>query len=409
MKLTRHNGRAGKNGTYNPRHNDRNFDVENSEHIDAERARQNIYWDCYQGIRTGSSQEQDADNQYSFDKIEKAYYFEKYFDFVSAQNERNEKTRHTERNRTVDDLLKNNKTCPEETIYQIGTIEESASAEDLLLIATEFFEELDRRFGEHVHILDWALHLDEGTPHIHERHVFDCENKYGELSPQQEKALEFLEIPLPDPDKPKGKNNNRKKTFDAVCRTILFDISKRHGLCLDEEPVYGGREYLEKQDFILQKQKEKISIQKQALEDITMKLEDVEALVDEIADTAYEKACEAITDTVREETQKQDIEVVENYKVWLSSPERKAPKEKRDYAVQQMEKIQEKMRKTALKILTTVQNVLHSPAVKEKNREMVKEHAQISLMEKLRLMKDKADSENAKHLKGNTRITDIDR
>ena len=52
MKLTRHNGRSGKHGTYNPRHNDRRFDVENSEHIDAERARQNIYWDCYRGFTT---------------------------------------------------------------------------------------------------------------------------------------------------------------------------------------------------------------------------------------------------------------------------------------------------------------------------------------------------------------------
>ena len=25
MKLTRHNGRSGKHGTYNPRHNDRRF------------------------------------------------------------------------------------------------------------------------------------------------------------------------------------------------------------------------------------------------------------------------------------------------------------------------------------------------------------------------------------------------
>jgi len=33
LKLTRHNGRSGKHGTYNPRHNDRRFDVENSEHI----------------------------------------------------------------------------------------------------------------------------------------------------------------------------------------------------------------------------------------------------------------------------------------------------------------------------------------------------------------------------------------
>ena len=27
MKLTRHNGRAGKNGAYNPKHNDRSFNI----------------------------------------------------------------------------------------------------------------------------------------------------------------------------------------------------------------------------------------------------------------------------------------------------------------------------------------------------------------------------------------------
>ena len=49
MKGTRHNGRSGKNGVYNPLHNDRRFNPEHSEHIDNERVRQNIYWDCYQG------------------------------------------------------------------------------------------------------------------------------------------------------------------------------------------------------------------------------------------------------------------------------------------------------------------------------------------------------------------------
>lgn len=33
MKATRHNGRTGKFGVYNVKHNDRNFDVSNSEHI----------------------------------------------------------------------------------------------------------------------------------------------------------------------------------------------------------------------------------------------------------------------------------------------------------------------------------------------------------------------------------------
>ena len=106
MKLTRHNGRSGKHGTYNPRHNDRRFDVENSEHIDAERARQNVYWDCYRGFTTHEFRENPEQPDFSFEEIERMYYYEHYSDHVEAQNARNEKTRHTERNRTVEDLLK---------------------------------------------------------------------------------------------------------------------------------------------------------------------------------------------------------------------------------------------------------------------------------------------------------------
>ena len=66
MKLTRHNGRSGKHGTYNPKHNDRRFDVENSEHIDAQRTRQNIYWDCFRGVTTSENQEKDTDKDFSW-------------------------------------------------------------------------------------------------------------------------------------------------------------------------------------------------------------------------------------------------------------------------------------------------------------------------------------------------------
>lgn len=40
MKATRHNGRSGKHGSYNPKHNDRQFDISHSEHIDGELALQ---------------------------------------------------------------------------------------------------------------------------------------------------------------------------------------------------------------------------------------------------------------------------------------------------------------------------------------------------------------------------------
>ena len=73
---------------------------------------------------------------------------------------------------------------PEETILQIGNISGTVPAETLTEIGATFFSELTRRYGEHFHILDWALHLDETTPHIQERHVFDCEDSFGHRFPQ---------------------------------------------------------------------------------------------------------------------------------------------------------------------------------------------------------------------------------
>ena len=195
-----------------------------------------MYWDCYRDFTTPELRENPEQPDFSFEEIERIY----YSDYVDAQNARDEKTQHTERNRTVEDLLKNNKTCPEESIYQIGTMEESVSSGTLALVVSEFYEEFERRFGSNIHILDWALHLDEGTPHIHERHVFDCRNRYGELCPQQEKALEELDFELPDPNKPRDKHNNRKRTFDAVCRTILFDINMGY-IWSKSRPMVSGR------------------------------------------------------------------------------------------------------------------------------------------------------------------------
>ena len=404
MKLTRHNGRAGKNGTYNPKHNDRRFDVEHSEHINPEMTKKNVYWDCYTGIKSVEFRENPGEEDFSFEEIEKLYYVEHYGDYVDAQNARNEKARHTERNRTVEDLLKNKKTCPEETIYQMGTMDEHASAEDLLKVVMEFYQEFEERFGSHVHILDWALHMDEGTPHIQERHVFDAKNQYGELCPQQEKALEELGIPLPKPEQPKGKHNNRKQTFDAVCRTILFDIAKRHGLHLEQEPSYGGRNYLEKQDYILMKQKEQMAAQEQKLEELTLKIEDVETLLEDVSDVAYDKAVEVVTDKVREQTQLEDLEVIEKYRKSVVSPNAKNSPEVVKIANTLLGRAREKLQQSAEKILKKVQAVLLKPEVKQAGKEQIKKKARESIKEKLAKGKLDADRKNRERWEREGRI-----
>ena len=406
MKMTRHNGRAGKHGVYNPKHNDRQFDLTNADHIDAVRERQNIYWDCFQGFRTGMDDGQAHD---SFEDVERQFYSIFYRESVEAQNERNIQNRHPERNRSTDDLLHDKRTCPEESILQIGNIDESVDGETLVKIACAFFTEMEERFGEHIHFLDWSLHMGEGTPHIHERHVFDCENQYGELCPQQEKALEALGFELPEPDKKLGRHNNRKMVYDAACRALLFDICRKHGLQLEEEPEYGGRKYLEKQDFILAKQKEQLVAQSQTiqeqeaviqekeekLDELTLKLDDVEALIDDVSEIAYDKAVEVVTDTVRVETHKQDIQLVEETKSWLLSPERKAPKKEREYAAARLDNVVSKITKAMQTALSVMKAALTKPEVRKANTQQIKEKARTSIYEMLNRNKAIVAAEDA--------------
>ena len=383
LKLTRHNGRAGAHGTYNPKHNDRSFNLANSEHIDPERAKGNIYWDCFHGFRSALDPQDPDDLAATFSDVERQFYETYYTAFVESQNERNTKIRHTERNRSIPDLLSSRKTCPEETIYQLGTLDEHASAEDLMNIVTEFIEEFKAKFGNHVHVLDWALHLDESTPHIHERHVFDCENKYGEIAPQQEKALEALGFNLPDPANPLSRRNNRKITFDAACREMLFEIAKRHGLELEEEAEYGSRKYLEKQDFILAKQKEQLSAQQNRLDELTLKVSDMETLLEDVSAAAYDKAVEVVTDVVRTETRKEDMRMIEDTKKWVLSPERKAPKVTREYTAKHLDSVLDKFLKTMQTTAARLQKKLLKPEVRQKGKEQVKEKARDSVLQLL--------------------------
>ena len=238
-------------------------------------------------------------------------------------------------------------------------------------------------------------------------------------------------IPLPDPEKKKGKNNNRKQTFDAECRKMLFRICAKHNLHLQTEPTYGGRGYLEKQDFIIEKQRETISAQREiltqtgkaieeqerkiaeknatimekhsALEAVTMKLADMETLVDEVAGQAYEKACEVVTDTVRQETQKEDIKILDDYSKWLSAPERTDDKKLRDYAVRRLGTLKEKFLKSAKGIMEKVTKSLQEPERKKENLEQVRTRARISLKAQLSANKKRVADYKSQHYGSNTK------
>jgi len=390
MRASRHNGRKGKNGVYDVKHNDREFNVKHSEHIDAERAKQNVYWDCYQGYSFGES---NREERMSFTQVESEFYYDHYWEHVQEQNRRNEEARHGERNRSVEDLLKNSKTCPEESLLQLGNIDRSVPASVLVKVVAEFFEEFERRYGSHVHILDWALHLDEGTPHVHERHVFDAKNRYGELCPQQEKALEELGFELPDPTKKKGKYNNRKMSFDAECRRLFLEIAQRNGVQVECEPIYGGATYLEKQDFIIENQKRRLEEKQAELQGITMKVADMETFVEEIAEEAYEKACETVTKDVVEQTGQENLKELQKYKQWITAEERKLPKEVRSLVGRCMDNLEKRFRDVVGQMVRRVKEALQNPKRKEAAKEEIKQQARISVKEKLAKLRKETDAQ----------------
>ena len=171
---------------------------------------------------------------------------------------------------------------------------------------------------------------------------------------------------------------------------MLFDIAKKHGLHLEQEPEYGGRAYLEKQDFILAKQKEQM-VRDQITE---VWFEDVETLIDDVADIAYDKAVEVVTDTVRVETHKEDIRLIEETKIWLQSPERKAPKKERDYAISRLDGVIGKIKNAMQSALDKIKSALLSPEVKKTSKEQIKEKVKPSILARLERNKELAKQEN---------------
>lgn len=224
MRATIHNGRTGKDGAYNTKHNDRQFDIRNAEHIDPERVKNNRYWNW-----TGNP-------KMSFEDAEAAFY-EKYIrKHLDAQNARYRAQRHAERAKTMDEYRRSPQTCPEEVILMIGKTGDTIPADMMARIIQEQINWEQQQFPG-VKVLDVALHMDEqGAPHIHERRAWVYTDKDGNFAISQSRSLEQMGVELPNPNKPRSRFNNRKMTFSRMCREHLLQICREHGLEIEEIP-----------------------------------------------------------------------------------------------------------------------------------------------------------------------------
>ena len=224
MRATIHNGRASHLGAFTPKHNDRSFNISHAEHIDPERVKNNRYWNW-----TGNPET-------TFEAAEQAFYEKHIRKHLDAQNARYRAQRHAERAKTMNEYRRSPQTCPEEVILMIGKAGDTIPADMMARIIQEQINWEQEKFPG-VKVLDVALHMDEqGAPHIHERRAWVYTDKDGNLAISQNKALEQMGVELPNPDRPRGRFNNRKQTFSKVCREHLLQICREHGLEIEEMP-----------------------------------------------------------------------------------------------------------------------------------------------------------------------------
>lgn len=238
MRMTVHNGRAGKHGVYSPKHNDRQFDISSAEHIDPERMPGNVYWNW-----TGKN--------ISFEDAEKEFYELHCREHLDAVNQRHREQRHPERVRDMDAYRTARQTCPEETLLMIGNKNEYLPPRTLRAIC-EKMKDWEENTVSGLRVLDMALHVDEeGAPHIHMRRAWIYRDENGIESIAQSKTLGAAGIPLPHPDKPQGRHNNRKQVFSAMERQALYEICRGYGLerLLETKPRERSRSGREFEDY----------------------------------------------------------------------------------------------------------------------------------------------------------------
>lgn len=231
-RVTMHNGRShrGTGMAFSAKHNDRQFDVSQSDHIDPEQSRGNRYWRWNQ---------QDTPEQ-SFESCEQEFYERTFADYLQAQNQRHIDNRHPGRVKTMEQYRQSRLGRPEQVIMEIGNSKTGAPDPDTLWTIIKAQLDWEKKTFPAVRILDIALHVDEpdSAPHIHISRVWIAHDKDGHQMQQQEGALREMGVqkPLPDSVESRDRYNNRKMTYTRACREHLQELCREYGLDIETEP-----------------------------------------------------------------------------------------------------------------------------------------------------------------------------
>lgn len=266
VRVSMHNGRTGS-----ARHNDRSFlngktDLQRATiapHIKSN-GNENVFW-CYQP-------------EVEFSEAELNFYKTNYLDSLNATNKRYKDQYHPERCKTISDIYNSPKTRPEETILQIGDRYADISKELFVSCVNDYLTWINNwnmEHGDHMHILNVAIHFDEESPHAHIRRVWDYVDKDGFKRLGQNKALEAAGVMFPFPNKEEGRYNNRKISFDQMARETWQKICSDHNIEIEIEPR-PTLKHKEKNEYISAKLEEEIQQKEEKISELEYKIDELE-------------------------------------------------------------------------------------------------------------------------------------
>lgn len=316
MKATVRNGRATTNGiVYNANHNTRAETRAQERHIDHERTEQNINLQFTAEGRVRRCGSFDAK------AFELSRYEQLYGEGQEAKNARYIADGHPERCKSVADIYASRRTAPLETIIQLGSrdtdIDPQERKEKLMAATVELIDGLQKRWGDNLHLLDLAIHLDEGVPHCHLRMTFSALDKFGQRVPNQAQAFEAMEIQRPDPTAKEGKYNCPLITFSELIRQEFYDLCEKRGIVIDREVKNPSQKHLSVLEYKCKRMEEVVDIlttQKQELEAVATEQAQMIVLAKaEIEQVRTERDTlrdqNSITRTIQESLERPDIKI----------------------------------------------------------------------------------------------------
>ena len=181
-----------------------------------------------------------------------------------------------------------------------------------------------------------------------------------------------------------------------VAVLVRFERCELHGLSVEREAIYGGQANREKNDYIIEAQREKIAeleklnsqliadneaqrrllVQAQAeWTEKTEQLADADAALDAIADAAYNEAIKTVALEAINETQQEQLKLLDDQgaKVW--SPETRLREKERRLIHDWLLDTADLLKKRAHSILEKVIKKLRNPTIRNSVKERFKTQA----------------------------------